>query len=101
MSTIIMDIGALPAATITLIAFILGICLTVIIYQMIARAKAKTFEQDLQRQIDGAKREAENIIKSVISTIPSRLISAEYSCSFSTPTASRSNPPDPNVSQAS
>jgi ribonuclease Y len=31
---------------------------------MISRAKAKTFEQDLQRQIEGAKREAENIIKS-------------------------------------
>jgi ribonuclease Y len=31
---------------------------------MISKAKAKTFEQDLQRQIEGAKREAENIIKS-------------------------------------
>ena len=31
---------------------------------MISRAKAKTFEQDLDRQIEGAKREAENIIKS-------------------------------------
>jgi ribonuclease Y len=31
---------------------------------MIARTRSKTFEQDLQRQIDGAKREAENIIKS-------------------------------------
>jgi ribonuclease Y len=31
---------------------------------MIAKAKAKTFEHDLQRQIEGAKREAENIIKS-------------------------------------
>jgi len=64
MNTIIMEIGALPAAMITIIAFILGICLTIIIYQMISRAKAKTFEQDLQRQIDGAQKEAENIIKS-------------------------------------
>jgi ribonuclease Y len=64
MSTIIMEIGALPVAAFTIIAFILGICLTVIIYQMISRAKAKTFEQDLQRRIDGAEREAENIIKS-------------------------------------
>jgi ribonuclease Y len=64
MNTIIMEIGTLPAAAITVIAFVLGICLTVIIYQMISRAKAKTFEQDLQRQIEGAKREAENIIKS-------------------------------------
>jgi ribonuclease Y len=59
-----MEIGMLPAAAITVIAFVLGICLSVIIYQMISKAKAKTFEQDLQRQIDGAKREAENIIKS-------------------------------------
>jgi len=64
MNTIIMEIGTLPAAAITVIAFVLGICLTVIIYQMISRAKAKTFESDLQRQIEGAKREAENIIKS-------------------------------------
>ena len=64
MDTIIMEIGTLPAAAITVIAFILGICLTVVIHQMISRAKAKTFEQDLQRQIDGANREAENIIKS-------------------------------------
>jgi ribonuclease Y len=48
----------------TTIGFVLGICLTVVIYQIISRAKAKTFEQDLERQIDGAKKEAENIIKS-------------------------------------
>jgi len=64
MNTIIMEIGTLPAAAITVIAFVLGICLIIIIYQIISRAKAKTFEQDLQRQIEGAKREAENIIKS-------------------------------------
>ncbi len=64
MNTIIMGLGTLPTAAITVIAFVLGICLTVIMYQMISRAKAKTFESDLQRQIEGAKREAENIIKS-------------------------------------
>jgi len=64
MDTIIMTVGMLPAALATIIAFILGISLTVIIYQIIAKAKSKTFEQDLQRQINGAKREAENIIKS-------------------------------------
>jgi ribonuclease Y len=64
MNTIIMEIGTLPAAAITIIAFVLGIFLTIIIFQIISRAKAKTFEQDLQRQIEGAKREAENIIKS-------------------------------------
>ncbi len=47
----------------TLIAFVLGVCLAVIVQQMIRRAGAKTREEDLQRQIDGAKREAENIIK--------------------------------------
>jgi len=46
------------------IGFLLGASLVAIVYQMISRAKAKTFEQDLQRQIDGAKKEAENIIKS-------------------------------------
>ncbi|MHC4344709.1 MAG: Rnase Y domain-containing protein, partial [Planctomycetota bacterium] len=48
----------------TTIGFVLGICLTIVVYQIISRAKAKTFEQDLERQIDGAKKEAENIIKS-------------------------------------
>ena len=64
MDTIIMTVGMLPAAMATVIAFILGISLTVIIYQIISKAKSRTFEQDLQRQINGAKREAENIIKS-------------------------------------
>ncbi|HUW18768.1 MAG TPA: ribonuclease Y [Sedimentisphaerales bacterium] len=48
----------------TIVGFVLGICLTITVYQIISRAKAKTFEQDLQRQIEGAKREAENIIRS-------------------------------------
>ena len=54
----------LPDILVGVIAFVAGICLTVAAYKIIARAKAKTFEQDLQRQIEGAKREAENIIKS-------------------------------------
>jgi len=54
----------IPPSAWTIIAFILGICLAAIANQIISRAKAKTFEQDLQRQIEGAKREAENIIKS-------------------------------------
>ena len=61
MNTIIMEI---PPSVWPIIAFILGICLTAVIVQIIARARAKTFEHDLQRQIDGAKKEAENIIKS-------------------------------------
>ena len=43
--------------------FLLGGCLVAIVYQMVARTRAKTIGEDLQRQIDGAKREAENIIK--------------------------------------
>ncbi|HUT28340.1 MAG TPA: ribonuclease Y [Sedimentisphaerales bacterium] len=48
----------------TIIGFVLGICLTVVVCQIISRAKGKTFKQDLERQIDGAKKEAENIIRS-------------------------------------
>jgi hypothetical protein len=58
-----MTIG-LPTVAFTIIAFILGVGLTAIVHQIIARAKAKTFERDMERQIEGAKREAENIIKS-------------------------------------
>jgi len=64
MDTIMMQIVTLPAVLVSIFCFILGICLCVIVYQIISRAKAKTFERDLQRQIEGAKREAENIIKS-------------------------------------
>jgi ribonuclease Y len=48
----------------TIIAFVLGIALAAIVGQMITRARAKTLQQDLERQVEGAKREAENIIKS-------------------------------------
>jgi len=58
-----MEIG-LPAAVLSVFTFTLGICLVIVVHQIIARAKAKTFEHDLQRQIEGAKKEAENIIKS-------------------------------------
>ena len=62
MEAILTQIG-LPDVAVPIIAFILGVCLAVIFYQMISRARAKTFEHDLERQIEGAKREAENIIK--------------------------------------
>jgi ribonuclease Y len=63
MNNLIMQIG--PAAFVaSIICFILGICFTIMVSHLIARARSKTFEQDLQRQIDGAKKEAENIIKS-------------------------------------
>jgi ribonuclease Y len=63
MDAIMMQIG-LPAVLIPIVTFLLGIALAAMVFQMVTRAKAKTFEQDLQRQIEGAKKEAENIIKS-------------------------------------
>jgi ribonuclease Y len=63
MDAIMMEIG-LPAVVIPVAAFLVGIVLAVLVFQIIAKAKAKTFEHDLQRQIDGANKEAENIIKS-------------------------------------
>jgi ribonuclease Y len=63
MDAIMMEIG-LPAVVIPVAAFLVGIVLAVLVFQIIAKAKAKTFERDLQRQIDGANKEAENIIKS-------------------------------------
>ncbi len=48
----------------TVVGFFMGVCLVAIIHQMISRTRSKTFEQDLQRQLEGSKREAENIIKS-------------------------------------
>jgi len=63
MDNILMGFSLHPGLTIS-IGFILGICFWAIVSQMIARTKAKTLKQDLQRQIEGAKREAENIIKS-------------------------------------
>jgi ribonuclease Y len=55
---------AYPVGIWIIIGFILGIALTAIVVQIISKAKKKTFEQDLQRQIEGAKHESENIIKS-------------------------------------
>ena len=63
MDTLMMQIE-LPIVAYTVIAFLLGIALAAMVYQLVSRTRAKTFEQNLQRQIEGAKREAENIIKS-------------------------------------
>lgn len=63
MNSVLMQIG-LPDILVPVITFILGICLAAIVYQMVSRTRAKTFGQDMERQIEGAKREAENIIKS-------------------------------------
>jgi ribonuclease Y len=58
-----MQVG-LPTVLVPIVTFLLGIALAAMVFQMITKAKAKTFEQNLQRQIEGAKKEAENIIKS-------------------------------------
>jgi len=63
MDAIIMQIG-IPVVLASIIMFLMGVSLAVIVNQVISKARAKTFEQNLQRQIEGAKREAENIIKS-------------------------------------
>jgi ribonuclease Y len=63
MDTIIMQLGV-PAVAASVVCFILGICLAAIVQQIVSRVKAKTFKEDLQRQIEGAKKEAENIIRS-------------------------------------
>jgi ribonuclease Y len=62
MDAVLMQI-TLQAGVTGLICFALGVCLVLIGHQMVARARAKTRDEDLRRQIDGAKREAENIIK--------------------------------------
>jgi ribonuclease Y len=62
MDAVLMQI-TLQAWIAGLICFVLGFCLMVIVRQAMDRARAKTRAEDLQRQVDGAKREAENIIK--------------------------------------
>ena len=51
------------AGVASLVCFVLGICLALLYVQMRDRTRARTIAEDLQRQIDGAKREADNIIK--------------------------------------
>jgi ribonuclease Y len=63
MDAIMMQVG-LPSVFVPIATFLLGIVLAVMVFQVSTRAKAKTFKQDIQRQIEGAKREAENIIRS-------------------------------------
>lgn len=64
MSILLSQLTNFHPGLLIIIGFILGICLALIGYQIYIRAKSKTFKEDLQRQIDGAKREADNIIKS-------------------------------------
>ncbi len=62
MDAVIMQIG-IPEVLVPIITFLLGLALAAMVFQMITRAKANTFREDLQRQIEGAQREADNIIK--------------------------------------
>ncbi len=64
MDAVLMQFTTLQAGIATIVSFILGACLWAIVLQMFARTRNKTRAEDLQRQLDGAKREAENIIKS-------------------------------------
>jgi len=61
MDAILMQVGG--TIGLLFIGFLLGACLVAIVAQMLVRAKRKTFNEDNQRLVDGAKREAENIIK--------------------------------------
>jgi len=47
----------------TLLAVIAAVAGTILIFRMNAKTRAKTLAEDIQRQLDGAKKEAENIIK--------------------------------------
>jgi ribonuclease Y len=64
MDAILMQVLTLQAGLGTLVGFVLGICFWAIIQQVVAKARARQRAEDIQRQIDGANREAENIIKS-------------------------------------
>jgi len=62
MDGILMQVDA--SAILAVIAgLFIGISVTVLVDRFISKAKAKTFNEDLQRQLDGAKKEAENIIR--------------------------------------
>ncbi len=59
---ILADISLSMALPVVITALV-SISLTYLVLQIIAKTRAKTLKEDLQRQIDGAEKEAENIIK--------------------------------------
>ncbi len=59
-----LEMGPTTVAGAVFVGFLLGGSLVAIGYQIILRAKSKSLEQDRQLQIDAAKREAGNIVKS-------------------------------------
>jgi len=64
MHALMLQISGINPGLLAIVGFILGITLAAIGFQIYSRTKNKTFREDLERQIDGAKKEAENIIKS-------------------------------------
>jgi ribonuclease Y len=64
MYTTTLQIASIHPALGTVFGFLLGICLAYFVYLMVCRMRSKTFKQDMQRQIEAAKKEGENIIKS-------------------------------------
>ena len=54
---ILMDSGLITSVVGGLVVgLLLGGCLVAVVYQVIARTRASTFQEDLQRQLDGAKK---------------------------------------------
>lgn len=63
MSSLLM-LFSVPTVVASIACFILGVCFAAMAYQIIAKAKAKTIQQERQQQLEAARREADNIIKS-------------------------------------
>ena len=60
---ILMETSATTVVGALVAGLLLGGCMVAIVYQIVARTKAKTLAHDLERQTDAAKKEAANIIK--------------------------------------
>jgi ribonuclease Y len=52
-----------PTVVASIVCFFLGICFAAIAYQIIVRARSQTLQQERQRQLESAKKEADNIIR--------------------------------------
>src|SRR3972149_9554632 len=63
MDSILMEATWWRDPLLTLIAFVLGVGGTLLVVWVISKTRTKTLERDIQRQIDGAKKEADNIVK--------------------------------------
>ena len=63
MNVLILSQVELVAIGALAVGLIVGIVVVVVLGKIISTTKAKTLKQDLERQIEGAKREAENITK--------------------------------------